>query len=143
LTPAFIQILTQEFRKSLANSRISHISQSANETVELSFYHPDLPNQHLIVSILPLNPVIFTSVHKEAALPKPPNFCRSLRKHLEYAQLTSIDSHPGSRIIHFHFKTASGPHTLVFEGIPKYPNFIMRLPPSRQSRTCGTLMRPN
>ncbi len=125
MTPTFIQILTQEFRKQLANSRVSHISQSANETVEISFYHPDLSNRHLIVSILPLNPVIFTSTAKEPALPKPPNFCRSLRKNLEYAQLTTIESQPGSRIIRFNFKTAQGPHALVFEGIPKYPNLIL------------------
>jgi len=125
LTPTLIRILTLEFSKTLIQSRLSHISQSSNETVELSFFHPDRPHRHLVVSLLPSNPVIFASTEKTQALPKPPNFCRSLRKHLEYAQVMSVTSEPGSRIIHFGFKTSEGLFTLVFEGIPKYPNFIL------------------
>jgi predicted ribosome quality control (RQC) complex YloA/Tae2 family protein len=125
LTPTLIRLLTREFSKTLTQCRISHISQSSNESVELSFYHPERSHSHLVVSLLPSNPIIFTSPEKTAALPKPPNFCRSLRKHLEYAQVTAVESEPGSRIIHFTCKTSEGLFTLVFEGIPKYPNFIL------------------
>jgi predicted ribosome quality control (RQC) complex YloA/Tae2 family protein len=125
LTPTLIRILTQEFSKTLVQSRLSHISQSSNETVELSFFHPDRPHKHLIVCLFPSHPIIFAGTEKTAALPKPPNFCRSLRKHLEYAQVLSVESEPGSRIIRFNFKTSEGRYALVFEGIPKYPNFIL------------------
>jgi predicted ribosome quality control (RQC) complex YloA/Tae2 family protein len=126
-----IRILTREFSHTLVQSRLSHISQSSNETVELSFYHPERSHSHVVVSLMPSNPVIFMSSEKTPALPKPPNFCRSLRKHLEYAQVMSVESEPGSRIIHFAFKTSEGLFTLVFEGIPKYPNFIL-LDPQKQ-----------
>ena len=131
MTPTLIRILTREFSHTLVQCRLSHISQSSNETVELSFYHPERSHSHLVVSLMPSNPVIFMSSEKTSALPKPPNFCRSLRKHLEYAQVMSVESEPGSRIIHFAFKTSEGLFTLVFEGIPKYPNFIL-LDPQKQ-----------
>ncbi len=131
MTPTLIRILTREFSRSLVQSRLSHISQSSNETVDLSFFHPDRPHRHLTVSLLPSNPVIFTCVEKTPALAKPPNFCRSLRKHLEYAQVMSVESEPGSRIILFSFKTSDGLFYLVFEGIPKYPNLIL-LDPQKQ-----------
>jgi predicted ribosome quality control (RQC) complex YloA/Tae2 family protein len=131
LTPTLIRILTREFSQTLIQCRLSHISQSSNETVELSFYHPERSHSHLVVSLMPSNPVIFMSSEKTPALPKPPNYCRSLRKHLEYAQVMSVKSAPGSRIIHFAFKTSEGLFTLVFEGIPKYPNFIL-LDPHQQ-----------
>jgi predicted ribosome quality control (RQC) complex YloA/Tae2 family protein len=125
MTPVLVQLLAQELRELLLSSRISHISQSANETVELTLYHPDRGNRTLTISLLPLKPFLFASKEKTAALPKPPNFCRSLRKHLEYAQLTTIEAEPGSRILRFSFKTPEGIHTLLFEGIPKYPNLIL------------------
>ncbi len=125
MTPALIQILSQEFQKLLPSSRLSHISQSANETVELTLYHPDRATRTLTISLMPLKPFIFASLAKTAALPKPPNFCRSLRKHLEYAQLIGVESEPGSRMIHFLLKTPEGTYRLVFEGIPKYPNLIL------------------
>lgn len=131
MTPTLIRILTREFSQTLVQSRLSHISQSSNESVELSFFHPQRSHSHLVVSLLPSNPVIFTTSEKAPALLKPPNFCRSLRKHLEYAQMMSVESEPGSRIIHFAFKTSEGLFTLVFEGIPKYPNFIL-LDPQKQ-----------
>ncbi|HTA75630.1 MAG TPA: NFACT family protein, partial [bacterium] len=89
MTPTLIRILTREFNQTLVQCRLSHISQSSNETVELSFYHPERSHSHLVVSLMPSNPVIFMSSEKTPALPKPPNFCRSLRKHLEYAQVMS------------------------------------------------------
>src|SRR5579872_3351327 len=125
MTPTLIQILSRELRATLLSSRLSHISQSSNETVELSLYHPDRPTQYLTIALLSLKPLLFTSIEKQPALAKPPNFCRSLRKHLEYAQLMAVESEPGERMIHFIFKTSSGLYRLVFEGIPKYPNVIL------------------
>ena len=125
LTPTLIQILSRELRETLLNSRLSHISQSAPETVELSFYHPDRAGLILTLALLPLKPILFASMDKHQALAKPPNFCRSLRKHLEYALLTAIESDPGERMVHFVLKTAEGTFRLVFEGIPKYPNVIL------------------
>jgi len=125
MTPTLIQILSRELRETLLNSRLSHISQSAPETVELSFYHPDRPNRVLTLALLPLKPILFVSLEKHPALAKPPNFCRSLRKHLEYALLTAIEAEPGERMMHFVLKTGEGSFRLVFEGIPKYPNVIL------------------
>jgi predicted ribosome quality control (RQC) complex YloA/Tae2 family protein len=125
MTPVLIQVLVRELRELLLSARLSHISQSAPDTVELSFYHPDRPMGHLTLALLPQKPLLFASMEKRPALPKPPNLCRSLRKHLEYAQLTAIEAEPGERLVHFHFKTAQGPFRLVFEGIPKYPNLIL------------------
>jgi hypothetical protein len=125
LNPLLLQILSKELRDALLFSKLSHVSQSSAETVELSLYHPDHPHQVLVVSLLPQKPLVFFKGEKRAALLKPPNFCRSLRKHLEYAQLISVDSTPGERILNFGFKTPGGIFRLVFEGIPKYPNLIL------------------
>ncbi len=125
MTPLLLAVLSRELKKSILSSRLSHISQSANETLELTFYHPDRANRHLVASILPRNPFLFLSTEKRSALQKPPNFCRSLRKHLEYAQVEDIRYKPGERILFFLFKTHEGTYQLVFEGIPKYPNLIL------------------
>jgi len=125
LTPLFVAILTRELREHLIQGRLSHISQSSNETVEFSIYHPERPNHYLTIALIPTKPLLFIGSEKRGALPKPPNLCRSLRKHLEYAQITGIHSVPGERIIQFNLKTAEGNFRLIFEGIPKYPNLIL------------------
>ena len=125
MTPVLIQLLAKELRELLPGSRLSHISQSSNEVVELSFYHPDRAHQNLTIALLTLKPLIFASPEKRAALAKPPNFCRSLRKQLEYAQLTAVEAEPGERLIRFSLKTPEGQYQLIFEGIPKYPNLIL------------------
>ena len=125
MTPTLIQIISRELRETLLNARLSHISQSAPETVELAFYHPDRPTLVLTLALLPIKPILFASTEKHQALAKPPNFCRSLRKHLEYALLTAVESDPGERMVHFILKTTEGFFRLVFEGIPKYPNVIL------------------
>jgi predicted ribosome quality control (RQC) complex YloA/Tae2 family protein len=125
LTPTLVQILTRELKGTLLQSRLSHASQSSNEIVELSFYHPDHPTRYLTIALLTLKPLLFTSTEKRSALAKPPNFCRSLRKHLDYAQLIGVESEPGARLIHFILKKPEGQYRLVFEGIPKYPNLIL------------------
>ncbi len=125
MTPTLIQILTREFQSKLLSTRLSHIAQSSNETVELSLYHPDRPTYYLTIALFPSKPFLFASLEKSPALPKPPNFCRSLRKHLEYAQLIGIEAELGERVLHFLFKMPDGLYHLVFEGLPKYPNFIL------------------
>ncbi len=125
MTPLLLAVLCRELKETLLSSRLSHIAQSANETVELSFYHPDRPNRLLVASILPKNPFLFLASEKRPALQKPPNFCRSLRKHLEYAQVEDIRYKTGERILTFLLKTHEGTYPLVFEGIPKYPNLIL------------------
>ena len=125
MTPVLIQLLARELRELLTSNRLSHISQSSPDIVELSFYHPDRPHRHLTVALLTLKPLLFASAEKRPALSKPPNFCRSLRKHLEYAQLTSIEAEPGERLMRFFLKTPGGLYQLIFEGIPKYPNLIL------------------
>ncbi len=125
MTPTLIQILTREMRQAILSSRLSHISQSSSESVELSLYHPDRATQYLTIALMSLKPLLFLSTEKQPALAKPPNFCRSLRKHLEYAQLMAVESEPGERMIHFVFKTSEGLYRLIFEGIPKYPNVIL------------------
>ncbi len=125
MTPLLTQLLTRELNQLLVSGRLTHISQSASEIVELSFYHPDRPLRTLVVALLPLKPILFVTPQKRPALPKPPNFCRSLRKHLEYAQLTGVHAEPGERIITFELKTSEGPFQLIFEGIPKYPNLML------------------
>jgi predicted ribosome quality control (RQC) complex YloA/Tae2 family protein len=125
LTPLLIAVLCRELEPLLVSSRVSRVTQSADETVELEFYHPDRDTLFLVAALLPLKPLLFAARRKPPSLSKPPNFCRSLRKHLEYAQLTGIESIPGERIVHFRFKTSEGPFQLVFEGIPKYPNLIL------------------
>ncbi|HJT23545.1 MAG TPA: NFACT family protein, partial [bacterium] len=91
----------------------------------MSFYHPDRPLRTLVAAILPMKPFLFVTTEKRPALPKPPNFCRSLRKNLEYAQLAEVHAEPGERIIALGLKTSDGFFRLVFEGIPKYPNLIL------------------
>ena len=125
LTPLLVQLLARELEPLLLSGRLSHISQSTPETVELAFYHPDRPTRTLVVALLPLKPLFFVTTEKRPALPKPPNFCRSLRKNLEYAQLTGLKAEPGERLLALDFKTSEGPFRLVFEGIPKYPNLIL------------------
>ena len=93
--------------------------------MELVFVHPNRPPRILVVALLPLKPFLFVSSKKRPALPKPPNFCRSLRKNLEYAQLTALEAKPGERLMTFRFKTFEGAFALVYEGIPKYPNLIL------------------
>jgi predicted ribosome quality control (RQC) complex YloA/Tae2 family protein len=125
LTPLLTQLLARELKHLLVSGRLSHISQSSPETVELAFYHPDRPTRTLVAAILPMKPFLFVTTEKRPALPKPLNFCRSLRKNLEYAQLTEVQAEPGERLITFHLKTPEGVFRLVFEGIPKYPNLIL------------------
>ncbi len=125
MTPFLAQLLARELRQLLVSGRISHISQSAPEIVELSFYHPDRPNRTLVAAILPLKPFLFLAAEKRPSLPKPPNFCRSLRKNLEYAQLAGVQNEPGERLVILDLKTPEGLFRLVFEGIPKYPNLIL------------------
>ncbi len=131
MTPFLAQLLARELRRLLVSGRVSHISQSAPEIVELSFYHPDRPNRTLVAAILPLKPFLFLASEKRPALPKPPNFCRSLRKNLEYAQLTGVQAEPGERLITLELKTPEGLFRLIFEGIPKYPNLILAGPDGR------------
>jgi predicted ribosome quality control (RQC) complex YloA/Tae2 family protein len=118
-------MLCRELKPLLVSSRVSRVTQSASETVELELYHPERDSLFLMAALLPQKPFLFLGPRKPPALPKPPNFCRSLRKRLEYAQLTGIESTPGERIMHFHFKTPEGEFRLIFEGIPKYPNLIL------------------
>jgi predicted ribosome quality control (RQC) complex YloA/Tae2 family protein len=117
--------LSRELKDALVGSRLSHIAQSSDELVDLSFYHPDRPIHRLTIAILPQRPLLFLNRNKVNALAKPPNFCRSLRKNLEYARVTGIENTPGERILILDFKTPEGPFRLVFEGIPKYPNLIL------------------
>ncbi len=125
MTPSLVQILSRELRELLLSSRLSHMSQSSADIVDLSFYHPDRPLRHLTIALLPMKPLLFVSSEKRQALSHPPNFCRSLRKHLEYAQLTEIRAGLGERMVHFILKKPEGLFQLVFEGIPKYPNLIL------------------
>ena len=125
MTPLLVQLLARELEPLLVSGRLSHISQSTPETVELSFYHPDRPTRTLVVALLPLKPLLLVTTGKRPALPKPPNFCRSLRKNLEYAQLTALRAEPGERLMTLDFKTPEGAFRLVFEAIPKYPNLIL------------------
>src|SRR5579885_3508966 len=125
VTPSLVQILSRELRELLLSSRLSHMSQSSPDIVDLSFYHPDRPLRHLTIALLPMKPLLFISTEKRQALSHPPNFCRSLRRHLEYAQLTEIRAGLGERMIHFVLKKPEGLFQLVFEGIPKYPNLIL------------------
>ncbi len=125
LTPLLVRLLARELKQFLLSARLSHISQSAAEIVDLTFYHPDRPSRTLVIAITPLKPVLFSTTEKRPALQKPPNFCRSLRKNLEYAQLIGLESEAGERLMDFHFKTPEGVFRLIFEGIPKYPNLIL------------------
>jgi predicted ribosome quality control (RQC) complex YloA/Tae2 family protein len=125
LTPLLVHLLARELKQLFLSARLSHISQSAPEIVDLTFYHPDRSTCTLVIAIMPLKPILFSTTEKRPALPKPPNFCRSLRKNLEYAQLTELQSEAGERLMDFHFKTPEGLFRLVFEGIPKYPNLIL------------------
>ena len=125
MTPLLVHLLARELKQFLLSARLSHISQSAPEIVDLSFYHPDRSTRTLVIAILPLKPILFCTTEKRPAMPKPPNFCRSLRKNLEYAQLIEIRSEAGERLMDFHFKTPQGIFQLIFEGIPKYPNLIL------------------
>jgi len=125
MTPTLVQILAKELRELLTGARLSHISQSDPETVDLSFFHPDRAAVHVTAALVPLKPLLFVPAKKRAALAKPPNLCRSLRKHLEYAQVTALEAEPGERILTFLFKTPGGEHRLIFEGLPKYPNLIL------------------
>ncbi|HVZ79458.1 MAG TPA: NFACT RNA binding domain-containing protein [bacterium] len=125
MNPIILQCLAHELQDKLVGSKLSHIAQSSDELVDLSFYHPDRPVHRLTLAILPQKPLVFLNRQKAGALPKPPNFCRSLRKNLEFAQLTGVENTPGERILSLTFKTPDGPFRLVFEGIPKYPNLIL------------------
>ncbi len=120
-----MHLFVRELRQLLLSTRLSHISQSAPEVVDLTFYHPDRTTRTLVIAIIPHKPILFCTREKSPALAKPPNFCRSLRKNLEYAQLIEIQSEAGERLMDFHFKTTEGIFRLVFEGIPKYPNLIL------------------
>lgn len=125
MTPLLVQLLARELKGTLLSAKVSHISQSAPEVVEMSFYHPDRSLKHLSIALLPQKPLMFLSTHKPQALAKPPNLCRSLRKNLEFAQLAFVAHKPGERILSLHLKTPEGIFQLVFEGIPKYPNLIL------------------
>ena len=91
----------------------------------MTVYHPDRQIYYLTAVLTPQKPFLFMGVEKRPALPKPPNFCRSLRKHLDYAQIAQIDYEPGERLITFQLKTSKGLYRLIFEGLPKYPNLIL------------------
>ncbi|HEY5037641.1 MAG TPA: NFACT family protein, partial [bacterium] len=125
MTPLLVALLRRELEQHLLSGRLSHCAQSSTEVVELNFYHPDRPSQWLVIALLPQKPLVFMTVEKRPALAKPPNFCRSLRKQLEYAQLVAVQSTPGERLISFGLKTSEGIYRLVFEGLSKYPNLIL------------------
>ncbi len=112
-------------RTLITGCRVSHISQSSPDQVELSLYHPDRPGLFLVVALLPLKPILFLTGQKPPALDRPPNFCRSLRKNLDYAQVTGIVQVPGQRLVEIHLKTREETFRLIFEGLPKYPNLIL------------------
>jgi predicted ribosome quality control (RQC) complex YloA/Tae2 family protein len=125
LTPLILLLLSQELKRYLLSGRISHISQFSAEGVEMTIYHPDRQIYYLTAVLIPQKPFLFMGVEKRPALPKPPNFCRSLRKHLDYAQIAEMDYEPGERLMTFHLKTSKGLYRLIFEGLPKYPNLIL------------------
>ncbi len=128
MTPLLATLLTRELKALLPGSRVSHISQSSPDHVELTLYHPERNNLHLVTALMTLKPILFLTEQKPSALDKPPNFCRSLRKHLEYAQVTDILHEPGQRVIQIQLKTHEGSFRLIFEGLPKYPNLILTGP---------------
>jgi len=125
LTPLLTNLVARELRALVLSSRLSHISQTSPDIVHLTLYHPDRQSHHLVFALLPQKPLVFLTTAKLQSLAHPPNFSRSLRKQLEYAQLVEIADEPGERILHFFLKTPGGMHRLVFEGIPKYPNLIL------------------
>ncbi len=94
----------------------------------MALYHPDRPNLYLVTALLALKPILFLTDQKLPSLDKPPNFCRSLRKNLEYAQVVDIQHVPGQRVVEILLKTHDGAFRLVFEGLPKYPNLILTGP---------------
>jgi predicted ribosome quality control (RQC) complex YloA/Tae2 family protein len=125
LTPLILLLLSQEFKRYLLNGRVSHVAQFSEEGVELTLYHPDRRIFYLTAVLTPQKPFLFMGAQKRAAMAKPPNFCRSLRKHLDYAQISEIEQEPGERLITFHLKAPHGLYRLVFEGLSKYPNLIL------------------
>ncbi len=125
LTPLILLLLSQEFKRYLLSGRVSHVAQFSDEGVELTLYHPDRRIFYLTAVLTPQKPFLFMGAQKRAAMSKPPNFCRSLRKHLDYAQITEIDQELGERLLTLHLKTPHGIHRLIFEGLSKYPNLIL------------------
>jgi len=110
---------------------VSHVAQFSGEGVELTLYHPDRRIFYLTAVLTPQKPFLFMAAQKRAAMSKPPNFCRSLRKHLDYAQVAEIEQELGERLLTLHLKTPHGLYRLIFEGLSKYPNLILVGPDGR------------
>ncbi len=89
------------------------------------FTTPTGRTYYLVTALMALKPILFLTDQKPPALDKPPNFCRSLRKNLDYAQVLDVVQEPGQRVIQILLKTHDGPFKLIFEGLPKYPNLIL------------------
>lgn len=125
MTPFLLQCIARELEAYFKSSRLNQISQPSSDVLYLSGYHPHRKLKYIVISTALSHPIIFFSNQKPPSQLSPPNFCRSLRKHLEYAQLINIEIQPGEKILKLYFKTSSGTFQLIFECLPKYPNLIL------------------
>ncbi len=121
-------ILTSAAAPRWMGSKLSHVSQPKDSFVVLSLYGPDRETRHLGFSLRLGTPLFFELPSRPASRPKPTNFLASLRKHLEFARLSSMEHKPGERVVRFLFETPQGPHALYYEGLSKYPNLVLAGP---------------
>ena len=101
------------------------MSQPSEGLLVLSLYGQDRETRHLAFSLRLGQSLFFLAAARPPSQPKPSNFLMSLRKHLDYARLSSVGQNPGERVVTFHFETSQGPHQLIYEGLAKYPNLIL------------------
>lgn len=125
MTPLQLLVLARELRAELQEARVSPAVQSASNALHLPLQRPGRGVVWLTFRAAVGRPLAYLSGRKARALPEPPNFCRSLRKHLEGARWVDASLEPGERLLFLSFRAAEGTFRLVFEALPKYPNLIL------------------
>ncbi len=121
--------LSEELNHRLAGSRVDRIMQPDRYTIVLTLYNGHRQEQ-LTISANPSLPAIYLGRPDQPNPQIAPSFCMMLRKYLQGATLTSIDTPPYERIFRLHFQVLDEYHDrvekcLVAELINRRTNLIL------------------
>jgi|BioPla2DNA2_1021312.scaffolds.fasta_scaffold00078_29 predicted ribosome quality control (RQC) complex YloA/Tae2 family protein len=121
--------LSEELDRRLAGSRVDRIMQPDRYTIVLTFYDGHRQEQ-LTISANPSLPAIYPGRPDQPNPQIAPSFCMMLRKYLQGATLTAIDTPPYERIFRLHFQALDEYHDrvekcLIAELINRRTNLIL------------------
>ncbi|MGQ9456426.1 MAG: Rqc2 family fibronectin-binding protein [Armatimonadota bacterium] len=114
-----------ELRKLLSGGRVQHIRQHNPTDITIELRQPG-HTYSLYLSADARFPRIHLTSSAQPIPPSPPQFCMTLRKHLEGSKLTSVEQVRFDRIAILTFtRTGQGDRVLILEIMGKHSNLIL------------------